>query len=334
MSRSRLRELRQVVGLTQTQLAARAGVSRQLIGAVEAGRHLPRVDAAVALAGVLGVPVEDLFRDESGEPAIGVLGPPADGQAVRLARVGDRLVCIPAEPEGEAWSAADGVVRQGAVDLLDRPRPAAVVAGCDPAIGLISRLLQPDTGPGVLAVSATSAASVAALVDGRTHAAVVHGPAGQLPRPDHPVHRVEMARWQVGLAAAADLPTTWVADALDGRIPVVQRHSGAASQVAFERASTTQDGVPGPRAAGHLDAADWARRTGGVAVSIEPAAATFGLVFHPLEEHVAELWVAGEYLEVAGIRRFLDELTGRRLHQRLAAIGGYDLTRCGVEVAA
>jgi DNA-binding XRE family transcriptional regulator len=57
MSSFSLRELREAAGLTQAELAARAGVSRQLVGAVEVGRHLPRVDAALALAAALNVDV-------------------------------------------------------------------------------------------------------------------------------------------------------------------------------------------------------------------------------------------------------------------------------------
>ena len=49
-----LKEFLEPMGMSQVELAARAGVSRQLIGAAEAGRHLPRVDAALA-SGAAGV---------------------------------------------------------------------------------------------------------------------------------------------------------------------------------------------------------------------------------------------------------------------------------------
>ena len=330
---SRLRELRQGLSLTQGQLAARAGVSRQLISAVEAGRHLPRVDAAAALADALSVSVEDLLRDDR-ETAFGVSEPPVEGASVRVARVGDRLVCVPARPEGEAWTSANGVVRDGAVELFSRLDPAAIIAGCDPAIGLVARLVEVSAGPALLPASTTSAAAAAALVGGRVHAAVVHGPEERLPIPEPGVRRIEMARWQVGLCAPPELPNTWAAEALAGRLAVIQRDPGAASQDAFERAADAAALAGASRATGHLDAAAWARRTGCAAVTMEPAAAAFGLAFHPLEEHVAQLWLPTDHLDVAGVRRFLDELTGPRLRRRLDAIGGYDLSRVGVEVAA
>ena len=50
------------LGLTQTELAASAGVSRQLVAAVEAGVNTPAVDAALRLAQALGCSAEDLFE--------------------------------------------------------------------------------------------------------------------------------------------------------------------------------------------------------------------------------------------------------------------------------
>ena len=60
---SRLRERRLECGLTQTELAARAGVSRQLVAAVETGHNTPAVDAALRLARALATTVEALFTE-------------------------------------------------------------------------------------------------------------------------------------------------------------------------------------------------------------------------------------------------------------------------------
>jgi molybdate-binding protein len=70
-----------------------------------------------------------------------------------------------------------------------------------------------------------------------------------------------------------------------------------------------------------------------VAVTIEPAALALGLSFHALEEHVSELWVAEVTADNAVLHAFMEELTGERVHRRLAAIGGYDLHDNGVAVA-
>lgn len=143
----RIRTLRLARGPTQVQLAELAQVSRQLVGAVEADRHLPRVDAAVRLAAALSTTVEELLAADTSE-VVGVVEEPAEGALVRIGRVGDRLVCVPAAGSGEGWAAADGQIEDGEVQLFDVERPAVVVAGCDPIAGLASRLLEVTSGPG------------------------------------------------------------------------------------------------------------------------------------------------------------------------------------------
>lgn len=333
----RIRHLRSARGLTQAQLAELAQVSRQLVGAVEADRHLPRVDAAVRLAAALSTTVEALLAPEI-HRAIGVLEDPQDGALVRIGRVGDRLVSVPATGSGEGWASADAQVRGGAVQLFDLERPTLIVAGCDPIIGLASRLLETTSGPRVVPVATSSATAAAVLAAGRSHAVTVHGPDLDERRSTVAVRRWHVARWRVGLAAPTDLAPGWVDDALAGRIPVVHREPGAGSQAAFERARRPEQppGTPiiGPRVGGHADAAWRAVTDRMVAVTIEPAALANGLAFHPLETHTSELWVAAEHTDNALLHAFVNELTGERVHRRLAAIGGYDLTDNGVELVA
>ncbi len=334
----RVRHLRQARGLTQAQLAELAGVSRQLIGAVEAGRHLPRVDAAVGLAHALATSVEDLLAPDP-DPAVGVLRDPPDGALVRLARVGDLRVCVPTPGSGEGWAAADAVVRGGSLESFGTERPAAVIAGCDPAIGLAAGLVEAAAGPRVLPVSTSSALASTTLASGRSHAVIVHGPGESRPQPPVSVRRWKVASWQVGLAAPADHPAGWVEDALSGRAVVIQREAGAGSQDAFERAVTARGdaeaaSVPGPLTGGHAEAAWRCAADGLVAVTIEPSALAMHLAFHPLEVHTSELWIGVDHLEHASVRAFVDELTGERVRRRLEAIGGYDLTDCGTPIAA
>jgi DNA-binding XRE family transcriptional regulator len=62
---SRLRELRRIAGLSQDELARKAGVSRSTIQAVEEGA-LPRLRTARKLAAALGVPVSAIVEDFDG----------------------------------------------------------------------------------------------------------------------------------------------------------------------------------------------------------------------------------------------------------------------------
>lgn len=59
---NRLRELRTARGLTQAELAERAGVSRKTINTVENCVFVPSTILALMLAKVLDARVEDLFQ--------------------------------------------------------------------------------------------------------------------------------------------------------------------------------------------------------------------------------------------------------------------------------
>ena len=64
---NRVRPVRAAAGITQAQLAAAVGVSRQTVNALEAGNYAPSVYLALRVAAVLASTVEDLFavRPES-----------------------------------------------------------------------------------------------------------------------------------------------------------------------------------------------------------------------------------------------------------------------------
>ncbi len=63
--RNRLRLLRAGRGeMTQQQLAAATGVTRQTIISIEAGRYAPSLLLAFRIAAVLGVPITEAFQYE------------------------------------------------------------------------------------------------------------------------------------------------------------------------------------------------------------------------------------------------------------------------------
>ena len=58
-----IRRLREERGrLTQRQLAARIGVSRQTVNAIETGKYSPSLEVAFRIAEVFDVPIEAIFR--------------------------------------------------------------------------------------------------------------------------------------------------------------------------------------------------------------------------------------------------------------------------------
>lgn len=67
----RVREFRQKAGLSQSALATKACCSRELISAIERGRHDPNTARLTKIATALHVPVWSLFAEDQppAEPA-------------------------------------------------------------------------------------------------------------------------------------------------------------------------------------------------------------------------------------------------------------------------
>ena len=59
--RNRVREQRLQREMSQAELAAALGVSRQTIISIEKGRYVPSLPLAIALARYFGKPVEEVF---------------------------------------------------------------------------------------------------------------------------------------------------------------------------------------------------------------------------------------------------------------------------------
>lgn len=334
-----MRALREVRGWSQGELAERAGVTRQLVGAVETGRHSPNVAAAIGLARALDVTVEELFAIEA-ERVVDVLGDVVlSGSPVVTARVGDRLVAVPVAhrvESSESWGIADAVTGEAGVSWLPGGTAAGfVVAGCDPVLGMIAGLVERTSSHRLVTVHASTGRSVEALAAGRVHGVLVHAPTGDLPVPPVPVRRWHVSSWQVGLASAQRSGPPSVTELAERRTRVVQRDQGAGSQRALTRAlrATGADGVlPGPIGDGHVDVARRVAQGGGRAgVTMEAAARAFGLGFAPLEEHVVEFWLDERWASLPAAVAMVEVLGGAALARRAVLLDGYDIAGCGTE---
>jgi len=59
-----VRQLRTERGLSQGELAAALGVSRQTVNSIETGRYTPSLPLSIALARYFGTAVEEVFHVE------------------------------------------------------------------------------------------------------------------------------------------------------------------------------------------------------------------------------------------------------------------------------
>ncbi|CUS33587.1 substrate-binding domain-containing protein [Candidatus Nitrospira nitrificans] len=192
-----LKSIRTKKGLSQVELARRAGMTRQGLSAIESNLYLPTTAVALRLASVLDCRVEDLFSLAPTEniiegTLIGHLPQTERIQPIRVkvSTVGKRTVVRPVTGLGEQFSfavPADGYVNETSGKRsgdtvrvqLSRDREAIQqeisVAGCDPAIFLAGEHLrrQKDQTT-VVGWTMGSTAALHALQRGDVHVAGLH----------------------------------------------------------------------------------------------------------------------------------------------------------------
>jgi DNA-binding XRE family transcriptional regulator len=177
-----VREVRLARGLSQKELAGRAGITRQGVNAIEMRRYTPNAAVALRLAQALDTHVEDLFSLPVSAPQRQVLnsGETMDaGERVAISQVGDAWSPIPhwhardrrRVPAGRRLAASDGT----SVTMLappDAPAKTAVLLGCDPSLTvLVSWVARSLTQGRLLWLHASSQSALDALPRGLAHVA-------------------------------------------------------------------------------------------------------------------------------------------------------------------
>ncbi|HLG92728.1 MAG TPA: substrate-binding domain-containing protein [Acidimicrobiales bacterium] len=360
---SRVRLARLAVGLSQGQLARAAGVSRQAIAGLEAGRWDPSLRVAVALSRALGRPVEELFGpDPAPAPLTAELaeGSPLAPARVGLSQVTGRAVAFPLV--GDAAMACGFVPASATVAGRPRRRrgarlavaplapagPSLAVAGCDPALPLLQGpLARLDPPVSLTWWPCSSARALELLRRGAVHAAGVHvldAASGTYNRraAERALGRlgaevVGFASWRQGLVLARGLGAPGgLADALERGWRLANREPGAEARSVLDaelaRLGARGEDVPGYRSrlGGHLLVASAvASGLADFGVACEPAAAAYGLGFRPLRAERYDLVVARPSLGLPEVRALLAVLAGPAFRAQLAAIPGYDASVCG-----
>lgn len=355
---NRVRKQREARGLSQITLAERAGLTRQSVGAIEAGRATPAVDVALRIARALDCRVEDLFGSPPGDPTLRVeLISDQTSPRVALARVRDHWVGVPLGSD-ELRAAADALVvksrgRQATVSPL-RPlaesRNNVALMGCAVGLGLLADRLQTDPGSGrVLWVSSSSGAALGALANGLTHVAGVHSvshsdadanvDAVRRPGLRESVVLVTLARWEAGLLTRTDDKRVRDVGHIGAPgVRLVAREKGAgARQLLEQRLRAAGESVDLVRSApmvasGHLNVARAiALGAADVGLATRDAALAFGLRFLPLAEERYDLVIPQSLLTDPRIARLLDVLASRAGRRDLESLG-YDVSGAGDRV--
>ena len=235
-------------GWSQQQLADRSGLSRAGVSAIEARRLAPSVTAALALSDALETTVEDLFGRTAGpQPTIDWAFPPSTTTPrYWRARVGDRILWYPVGEDSPQLDWHDGALRAGvlqpsATDAADR---TLVVAGCDPAAGLLAAEFARQFQFRMIVVRRSSRAALDLLAEGKVHAAGIHfGQAGHGSQNGRAARSrlgagctlVRVARWEEGLALGPRLKAATVRNLLKSKAHWVGREDGSGARSARTR---------------------------------------------------------------------------------------------------
>ncbi len=250
---------------SQEELAQRAGISRTAISAIEVGRVVPSVAAAMALAEVLGCTVEELFgvgSKPAPSPPEWAWPPGREPCRFWQAEVGGRIWRYPAEPGPLGVLAHDGVAREGGTspaDVTTSPGQTLVMAGCDPAAALLAHDYARDSGFRLLVLPRSSGQALAMLAQGRVHVAGVHlstadgnddaNTSAARGLADEPMCLLRLARWEAGLALAPGVSARTVSAVLQtSRLSWIGREPGSGARQCLDQLRPNQ---PSPRRLAH-----------------------------------------------------------------------------------
>lgn len=367
---NRLAQIRKSRGVGASDLARRVNVSRQTIYAIEAGTYVPNTEVALNLARQLEVSFDELFSlNEGGDSVTESLAaemlsaePPAKGQPVRICQIGSRWVSVPVSASPYYMPEADGIVKaaaktKGRAELVvfakdEASQKRLVLAGCDPATGLLARMVEKHSGVEIVSAAASSQLALDWLADGKVHIAGSHledAKTGEfnLPFirkhfPDEDFTVVTFARWEEGLVLAPGNPKgiRKIDDLARKTIKFVNRESGSGSRGLLDKLLTTAGLKPqniqgyDRIAFGHLAASYCVlSHDADVCLATRSAAQTFGLDFIPLHSERYDLVMRRKTTELPAVKAFLDVLQRATLRRKLEVLAGYDTSETGTVVA-
>lgn len=365
-----IRAKRRALNLTQIELARRTGLSRQALGAIEAGIYQPGIGAALSLARELGETVERLFGVEDEKEGrhleAGWYDDIADSRPSKrprasLGRVGGRIVAVPQHAAGLSLSPVAGIVaRRKATraevvtyNSSDEIDAALLIAGCDPSVTLLADWMTRHHSPARLVpIPCSSSRALDALVKGCAHTAGVHlrdadAEDYNLESVSHALGRraaivVTFARWEVGLAVRARNPLgiATIADLAKPRLRIANREPGSGARAVLEaglkEADIRPDRIAGYQSeySGHLEVANAiASGQADTGVTLRVAADAYDLEFIRLREERYDLVILAAEADKAPVRAMLDTLNSRRFAREIGQFCGYDTEPMGRVVA-
>jgi molybdate-binding protein/DNA-binding XRE family transcriptional regulator len=327
-------------GWSQEELAARAGISRAGVSAIEMGRLVPSATAVLALAAAFECRVEELFSLAAEGPSTGEWAwePACEPCRYWHASVAGRRLLYPIEPTCVPL-AHDGIFREGRFE--DRSQvPASevlVVASCDPALGLLANEYHHRSGFHILALQRPSREALSLLARGLVHVAGVHlerrGQRGGNAAAAREILGdafclLRTAFWQEGLAVASSRRVPSVQSAVAGRLRWVGREPGSAAGELQQELLSGR--VPKHVARGHRSVAE-AVRAGwaDVGVCVHLVCEEAGLEFLTVREETCDLCFPAQYRGDPRVQTLVETVQSPAYRVLMRDLPGYDVSETG-----
>ncbi|MCU0797765.1 MAG: helix-turn-helix domain-containing protein [Akkermansiaceae bacterium] len=333
------------LGWTQGELAARAGIPRTTVSAIEGGRLTPSVTAALALAGALECTVEEIFGSGTGvSSAVGqpkwAWQPQSGSCRYWQAEVSGHYWLYPVESAALNPVSHDGIWQGGAAKESS-PFPAQntlIIACCDPAAGWLAQAYAAASGFRMLVLERSGADALELLSRGLIHAAGIHRSTKKQPdRNQESVqtllggnHRlIRIAHWQEGLVLAPGEKSRSLRFHARRDARWAMREKGSAARECMddllERTPAEGRCVSGHLAVAEAVRAGWAD----LGVCVKIAAENASLNFLPLREEALDLCFPCSATRDPRIVALVRLLRSRHHRRILSELPGYDARETG-----
>lgn len=300
----------------------------------------PSVVAAIALARALRIPVERLFADEIPAPCHWAWEPLAERSRYWRAEVGGRMWLYPADLTHDPALEHDGVARgaervgRGSSD----PFATLVLAGCDPAMGLLANCLARTSGFRVLAFQRGGAEALDLLATGRVHVAALHRSTPDDPDRNARTIRARMAtecrllraaEWEEGVVLPKHSRRRSLESCRRGIRRWAVREAGSAAHECLEEllGRPPAKGCTWRSHAAVAEAVQQGLAEAGICVRI--CAEEAGLPFVPVRTESLDLCFPAAILNDPRVQALIRIVGSREHRERMRDLPGYDVTHTG-----
>jgi molybdate-binding protein/DNA-binding XRE family transcriptional regulator len=330
-------------GLSQVELAGRAGISRAAVSAIETGTVVPSVRVALALAREFDCAVEELFGDGGGEGTAfrWAVEPRAGCPGFWEVPEGSGTVRYPVEAPWMNPFPPDVCLTRGVETRCAPAVPTLVLACCDPAARFFAAEYGRASGVRMLVLQRNGREALRLLKEGAIHLGGIHVATDQDPEANRRlVHEtlgkgwglLRVVDWTSGIVLPGDSGRRTVSSAVRSARQWALREKGAAARECLD--GLLCDRKPRGRVVrGHREVADAVRAGWADAgITLELCAFEAGLGFLPLRTEGFDVVFSERMLGDPRMKALVKMLQSRARRRSEGMITGYSTTNSGALV--